>query len=317
MKYINSLRLAIDNLIEEKNAYILGEDIADPYGGAFKVTKGLSGKYPHNVIATPMSEQGFTALSVGMALMGDYVIEEIMFGDFITLAADQLINHAAKFNDLYGQSMHLVLRTPSGGYRGYGATHSQSLEKIFLGIPGLKIIAANVFTDPGELLKYSIEQGMPTVFIENKLDYPRELLLEDFDIFRRTEEEGNVRIEIKEETSDWTIITYGGMSIFALEAVKKLIYEEEIAAEIIVVTDLSVEDPAFDLIRTEKVLVVEEGTEKFGWGCQIVSTLISRGKKAWQLGALNSFIPSAKKAEEEVLVQAEDIAACIVDKENL
>lgn len=91
MKYIYLLRKAIDDIIAGRNAFVLGEDISDPYGGAFKVTKGLSEKYPDNIISTPMCEQGITAFAIGMALAGDYVIEEIMFGDFITLAADQMI----------------------------------------------------------------------------------------------------------------------------------------------------------------------------------------------------------------------------------
>lgn len=316
MRYINSLRNAIDELIREKNAYILGEDIMDPYGGAFRVTKGLSTKYPDQVIATPMCEQGFTALSVGMALMGDYVIEEIMFGDFITLAADQMVNHAAKFYGLYGQDLHLVLRTPSGGYRGYGATHSQSLEKMFLGIPGLAVIAANAYMDPGELLKKSIGTGKPTLFIENKLDYPRELILSDFDIFTREETDGNIRIGIQDETPEWTIVTYGGMSVLAVEAAKKLLYDEEITADVLIVTDLNSGKCPADIVRTAKNLIVEEGAERFGWGSQVASDMMLCGYRAWQLGAADSFIPSAKTAEREALVQADDIVDFIKGVEN-
>lgn len=312
MKYIYSLKQAIDNLIEEKNAYILGEDISEPYGGAFKVTKGLSGKYPDNVISTPMSEQGITAFCVGMAVAGEYVIEEIMFGDFITLTADQLINHAAKFYDLYGDKLHLVVRTPSGGYRGYGATHSQSLEKMFLGIPGLDVVAANIYSEPGVLLKNALEKGKPTLYIENKLDYPKELVLEDFDIFKRVTWGQNVRIEVRGEKAEWTIVTYGGMAVFAVEAAKKLMLEEEIAIDVVVVSNLNEWNELEKTIRANNVLVVEEGVAEFGWASQIVCALANKGMKVWQMGAKNSSIPSAKNAETEVLVQTDDIMKFVI-----
>ena len=309
MKYIFALRNAIDELITEKNAYVVGEDIMEPYGGAFKVTKGLSEKYPNNIIGTPMSEQGFTAISVGMALMGDYVIEEIMFGDFITLAADQLINHAAKFNDLYGQKMHLVLRTPSGAYRGYGATHSQSLEKMFLGIPGLRVVAPNIYINVGDFLKSVIDFGKPTLFIENKLDYPKELTTTDFELFGRAEEDFNVRISIKGETPEITIVTYGGLAEMAVNTARKLMYEEEIAADVVIASDLSKEDnnSMFELVRTDKILFVEESTGGFGFSAQAAFEAVKRGKQVDLLTSLSSTIPSAKVAEYDVLVQDDDI----------
>lgn len=317
MKYILSLRQAIDDLIKEKNAYVLGEDIQDPYGGAFKVTKGLSGRYPENIIATPMSEQGFTALGVGMALMGDYVIEEVMFGDFLTLAADQMINHAAKFYGLYGQKLHLILRVPSGAYRGYGATHSQSLEKLFLGIPGIRVVAANAYSNPGLLLKQAIGSGKPTVFVENKMDYPKELVLEGFDIFCREERNGIVRISVPDETPQWTIVTYGGVSGLCVEAARQLFYEEEITADIQIVSDLSHYGAIRDVVRTDKILIVEEGVKDFGWGCQAACILAEKARHVQCMGAADNFIPAARSAERSVLVQPEDIVSYILEKEPL
>lgn len=315
MKYIYSLRSAIDDLISQKNAYVIGEDIMEPYGGAFKVTKGLSEKYPDNIIGMPMSEQGFTAISVGMALMGEYVIDEIMFGDFITLTADQLVNHAAKFNDLYGQKMHLVVRTPSGGYRGYGATHSQSLEKMFLGIPGLKVVAANIYSDVGNLLKNTIEEGKPTLFIENKLDYPKELILDNFDVFERTEMYGNVRIEVKDEIPEFTIITYGGISSIAVESARKLMFDEEIAVDVIVVTNISeklTDSFVQNMLRTDNVLIVEESTGGYGFSAQVAAELACKNKNVHILTSSESSIPSAEIAENDVLVQMEDIYNTII-----
>ncbi len=313
MKYLYAIREAIEELIEEKNAYVLGEDIREPYGGAFKVTKGLSEKYPENIIGTPMCEQGFTAVSIGMALMGEYVLEEIMFGDFITLTADQLINHGAKFYDLYGQKLHLVVRTPSGGYRGYGATHSQSLEKMFLGIPGLKVAAPNRFIHVGEYLKYVIESGKPTLFIENKLDYPKELILEDNDIFQYEEKDYVVRLSIKGETPDITILTYGGLSSKAVKVARDLIYNEEISADVVVAADLSdaffkgKDSPLIQAVRTKNVVVAEEGTGGYGFAAQAAFEFAQAGRRAAVLTSKESIIPSGRKAEEEVLVSEDDI----------
>jgi acetoin:2,6-dichlorophenolindophenol oxidoreductase subunit beta len=158
--------------------YMIGEDILDPYGGAFKATRGLSSKYPERVWTAPISEGGMVGVAAGMALRGLRPVVEIMFGDFLTLAADQLINHAAKFRWMYNDQVKvpLVIRTPMGGRRGYGPTHSQSLEKFFLGTPGLSVIAPGPFAvdgiDPGKFLESAIlETEDPILFIENKLLY--------------------------------------------------------------------------------------------------------------------------------------------------
>lgn len=315
MKYILSIRNAIEKLITEKNAYVIGEDIREPYGGAFKVTKGLSDKFPKNIIGTPMSEQGFTALGVGMAFMGDYVIEEIMFGDFITLAADQLINHAAKFYDLYGQKMHFVIRVPSGGYRGYGATHSQSLEKLFCDIPGINVVASSIYSDVGKLLIDTMEDGVPSLFVENKLDYSKELVLDDFDIFERTEVKNNIRIAVKNETPSVTIVTYGGISSMAVDAAKKAMYEEEIPTDIVVAQKISgnIEESVKCLIRTDNVIVIDESTGKYGFTAQVASG-ICNDKKIIRLNSSAYTIPSAKRAEQEVLLQTDDIYAAILSQ---
>src|SRR5512136_861277 len=107
-------------LTRDERVLLLGEDILDPYGGAFKVTRGLSEAFPERVLATPISEAGFSGVATGMALRGLRPVVEIMFGDFVTLIADQLVNHAAKFHWMYNRQVNvpLVIRTPMGGRRG-------------------------------------------------------------------------------------------------------------------------------------------------------------------------------------------------------
>jgi pyruvate/2-oxoglutarate/acetoin dehydrogenase E1 component len=271
MKYIDDLRLAIDKLLSsDLDFYMLGEDICDPYGGAFKVTKNLSSKYPKRLITTPMSEQSFTGMGIGMALGGLKIVVEIMFGDFITLIADQLINHIAKFSQMYELKCNFVVRTPSGGYRGYGATHSQSIEKIFLGIPGIEIIAPNILVSPGELLQTALTSGKPTLFVENKLDYSRELLLDTvINDFINVERYSNyVKCYVEDEIPSLTIITYGGMTSMLLEIQHDIFIKEEIAIEVIVVSNISSinSEDLNNIIMSDKVITVEESCYDFGWG---------------------------------------------------
>ena len=137
MLYVESLNESLHKLMkEDESVYIIGEDIVDPYGGAFKVTKGLSSKYSNRVLSSPISEAAILGVGTGLAIQGFKPIVEIMFGDFITLCTDQIVNGAAKFGWMYGDnfSVPLVVRTPMGGNRGYGATHSQTIENIFLSV---------------------------------------------------------------------------------------------------------------------------------------------------------------------------------------
>ena len=138
MTYAQELNNALKDAFEsDERVYLVGQDILDPYGGAFKVSAGLSTRFPGRVITTPISEAGITGLGTGMAIRGLKPVVEIMFGDFITLCADQIVTNIAKFRAMYNGQVRvpIVIRTPMGGGRGYGPTHSQCLEKMFLGIP--------------------------------------------------------------------------------------------------------------------------------------------------------------------------------------
>ena len=144
MKFVESINNALEKMLNNHKEIILyGEDLLDPYGGAFKVTKGLSSKHPNRVLPTPISEAAMIGIAGGMALGGMRPIVEIMFGDFTTHIFDQLITNASKFYHMYAFqcSAPVRVRTPMGGKRGYGPTHSQSLEKFFLGIDNLLVVA--------------------------------------------------------------------------------------------------------------------------------------------------------------------------------
>src|SRR5262245_21145573 len=153
----------------ESRLWLLGEDIAVPYGGAFKITKGLSTLYPDRVRTTPLSENALVGVAGGLALCGDTVIAEIMFGDFVGLAFDQILNFATKSVSMYGvhTPMRLVIRCPVGGGRGYGATHSQSVQKHFIGVPNLSLYELSPLHEAGDVLAAAFAEEQPCLLFED------------------------------------------------------------------------------------------------------------------------------------------------------
>ena len=162
-----------ENIIANEKMICIGEDILSPYGGAFKVTRDLSDIAPTRVFATPISEAAVVGISNGLALNGFKPFAEIMFGDFVTLAFDQIVNHASKFHHMFNKKVNcpVVIRTPMGGRRGYGPTHSQTLDKFLIGIDNVKTVALNTFFDPAIIYRSVMEEKHPVIVIENKTDY--------------------------------------------------------------------------------------------------------------------------------------------------
>ena len=172
LRLINVLNDAYKNEIEN-GSYFIGEDILDPYGGAFKVSKGLSELYPKKVIGTPISEAAITGLGIGLSMMGNKSFVEIMFGDFLSYSFDQILSNASKFYHMYAFqcSAPVRIRTPMGGKRGYGPTHSQSLEKFFAGIDNVAMFAVTSLIDPSKMMKDLRTLDCPAIILENKVDY--------------------------------------------------------------------------------------------------------------------------------------------------
>ena len=180
MKFFQSINESLEEILKSHNEVVLyGEDIIDPYGGAFKVTKGLSTKFPDRVLPTPISEAAMIGMAGGMAIGGLIPVIEIMFGDFLMLGADQLLNHLLKYEWMYNDKVKVpvTIRATMGARRGYGPTHSQSLEPILATMPMLKIVSPTHYHNPGDLFKYTAlnESGIK-IFCEYKMNYPKELL---------------------------------------------------------------------------------------------------------------------------------------------
>ena len=335
-------------LHDEAKVILLGEDLLDPYGGAFKVTRGLSTDFPDQVLTTPISEAGITGMAGGMALRGMRPVVEIMFGDFTTLIADQVINHITKFSGMYsgGVKTPVVIRTPMGGRRGYGPTHSQTLEKYFLGVPGLTVLAPfhlqgdHALGEPGRLLYDAIiNLDTPVLFVENKLQYLFKLAseaeqLSEFLVVkhalsstkRMPREEswkgGAVHapfytLSLKDAPAAvMTLTAYGYMANLALEVLYRLAYEYEIFCELLVPTQLAPFNlgPLFESVtRTGCLLTIEEGTLSLGWGAEVLArTAESLGqnlRKAGRLAAREGVVPAAPDQEADCLPGTADIIA--------
>jgi pyruvate/2-oxoglutarate/acetoin dehydrogenase E1 component len=311
----------------DEHVYLLGEDLLDPYGGAFKAARGLSTQYPKRVLTTPVSEAGMVGIAGGMALRGLRPVVEIMFGDFLALAADQLINSITKFGWMYNNevSVPIVIRTPMGGRRGYGPTHSQTLEKLFLGVPGLRVLAPSALGDPGELLKKAIlKDDEPVLFVENKLLYLKELQdersLPEF-VLTEHEEPGSYAptysLAIRgAPPPKLTLAAYGYMAELAREAMLELAYKHEIFCELIAPTQLSpFPSGAFrdSVARTGRLLTIEEGTRALGWGAEALAALSEMlgdaFKSSKRLAAQDTPIPASVPLEESMLPGVDDIVA--------
>lgn len=304
---------------QDDRVFLIGQDVLDPYGGAFKVTQGLSTAFPSRVLTAPISESGMVGVATGMALRGMLPIVEIMFGDFLMLAADQIINHLAKFRWMYNDQVHapVVIRTPMGGRRGYGPTHSQTLEKLFLGVPNLETLAPTNIGDPGDLLKRAVfNEYNPVLFIENKLLYPlqvdSEIDFSEYDYRTNSNTNGDYpyyRVTLRGAPQPvLTVVSYGYMADIAKIAMYKLGYEFEIFTELVVITQLSPIniEPVIDSLRiTEKLLTVEEGGLTLGWGAEVITRAVECPdlslKSSSRVAALDLPIPASPTLEATVL----------------
>ncbi|UCD30044.1 MAG: pyruvate dehydrogenase [Planctomycetota bacterium] len=306
-------------LSRDERIVLLGEDIRDPYGGVFKVTRGLSEKFDDRVCNTPVSEAAIVGIGNGLALAGKRPVVEIMFGDFMLLAADQIINHAAKFAWMYNEQVKvpIVIRTPMGGYRGYGPSHSQTLEKHFLGVPGIRILAIHKRYCPERLYRTLFaNNNCPTLVIENKLLYDRQTdptVPEDYELLATDTMFPTVRLTPYKDPQ-LTIVAYGGMVEAAESAMIKLGNERDLACELLIPIQLYPLDmgPIVESVgRTGRLLVVEEGQGFAGFGSEVIAQLASdcglSSFKARRIHARNCPIPASQSAEQTVLPSIDDI----------
>lgn len=314
------------NMTRDARIMLIGEDIEGPYGGAFKVTRNLSLEFPGRVRNTPISEAAIVGIGNGLALGGMVPVCEIMFGDFLMLAGDQLLNHASKFRHMYNDQVQvpLVVRTPMGGKRGYGPTHSQSIEKHFLGLPGTRMLALSHRFDPGVIydrLFATIDR--PTIVIENKLLYGAIVSPKAPEAFvwEHSDDAFPVLRLRPEGAPDLTILCYGGMVPDVEAAVETLFDEHEIIAQIICPTQLYPLDPwpIVESVRESggRLLVVEEGLGFAAFGAEVISELAERAPdvlgRVRRLASPRHPIPSCGPLEKALLPNPSQVVAAAVE----
>jgi pyruvate/2-oxoglutarate/acetoin dehydrogenase E1 component len=284
-----ALREAIAEEMErDPRVFCLGEDIGVPggWGGAFTVTLGLEKKFPGRIIDTPIAELGFFGVAVGAALMGMRPIVDVQYGDFLFLASDQIINNAAKLCYMSGgsASVPMVMRAPIGA-TGRGSQHAQSMERFFIGVPGLKVVAPSNAYDAKGLLKAAVRDGNPVLIFEHKLLYGSRGARAEPGATDATSEipEGDylvplAKAALRREGAHVTVLGWLLMLHHALAAAA-ILAKEGIEAEVLDVRSLSPVD--YDTIgqsvrKTGRVVIVEEGPKTGGVSAEIAASIMER-----------------------------------------
>jgi pyruvate/2-oxoglutarate/acetoin dehydrogenase E1 component len=294
---------------------LIGEDVADA-GGVFKVTEGLVAQFgPSRVVDTPISELALAGTAFGSAVAGLRPIIEIMFGDFMALPMDSLVNQAAKYWYLSGgaRSVPLVVRSAVGAGGRFGAIHSQNPGIWLHGIPGLKVVGPSSPSDARLLLKAAIQDPNPVVFLEHKRLYSAKGELE----------EGAVKLgqaKVVRAGSDLTIASVMKGVPDALAAADALA-DAGVQAEVIDMRSLrplDVDTVLESVARTGRLLVVEEGPQTGGWAAGLLGAVAAVGlgdlDDAWLLTTPDSPIPFSPPLEDNFLPGAEHIQASVLER---
>jgi len=299
----------------ERDATVLtiGEDIAE-MGGLFQVTEGLLERFgSQRVIDSPISEAGITGAGVGLALIGCRPVVELQISDFVTLAMDQVVNHAAKWRYMSGGrvSVPFVIRGPISNGIGMAAQHSQTLEAWFVHTPGLIVMMPATPYDAKGLLKSAIREPNPVVFLEKRLLYSR----------RGPVPEGEYTVpigvaDVKRAGSDATVVAYGQCVHYALQAGRQLA-AEGIELEVIdlrTLKPLDIDTVAESVQKTGRLVVLSEGARAGGFASEVVARIVDEAWDSLQTApvrvtAKDTPIPYAATLEREVLPQVEDVVA--------
>jgi pyruvate dehydrogenase E1 component beta subunit len=261
-----------EEMRRDETVFVIGEDVAA--GTPFAVLTGLFAEFgPRRIVNTPISEAGFTGLAVGAAMTGTRPIVDIMFGDFLGIAMDQIANQAAKVHYMSGgrQRVPLVIRTTLGATRRSAAQHSQSLQAWMSHIPGLKVALPSTPYDAKGLMKTAIRDDSPVIFFEDKMGYQLKGLVPDTEY---TIPFGTA--DTKRTGRDLTIIATSSMVQVALEAAEVLALTAGLEAEVVdprTLTPLDVEALVASATKTSRVIVVDEGYRRFGATAEIAAVI--------------------------------------------
>jgi pyruvate dehydrogenase E1 component beta subunit len=316
--YIQAINMALEEaLASDPEVFLLGEDIGDEQtGGVWKVCKGLSTKFgAHRVRSTPISEQAIAGAAVGAAIVGMRPVAEIMLMNFITLAMDQIVNHAAKLRFMSGgqTSVPLTIRTATGAGIGFAGQHSDMLEAWFAHVPGLKVVTASSPAEAKGLLLSCIEDNDPTIFIENSATY-RSLGAAPAAGLRIPLGNAN----IVRTGSDVTVISYG-RPVGEVMAVANELAGEGVSVEVIdlrTIAPFDRETILKSVAKTHRAIVVHEAVKSFGVGAEVSSVIHEHlfgqlQAPVGRVGAKYAPVPFAPNLEEEYLYSRAEIRGAI------
>jgi len=296
----------------DENVFMMGEDIAE-YCGAFGVSRGMLEEFgKERIMNTPIAEQSYVGAAIGAAMAGMRPIVELMFSDFITVCFDELVNEAPKMRFMFGGKVKvpMVMRTAAGAGTGAAAQHSQSLEAVLAHFPGLKVVIPSTPYDAKGLLKSAIRDDNPVMFLEQKTLYRKKGMV--------PEEEYTIPLgvaDIKREGTDCTIVTYGRMVQFSLEAAEKLA-AEGINVEVLdirTLLPLDTEAIVSSVKKTHRSLIVHEAVKFGGFGGELAGQIAESEAFYYldapikRLGALSCPIPFNPNLERETFPTPEKI----------
>jgi len=319
MTFGQAINMAMDEaMAADQRVIMMGEDIADDQGGGvFGATKGLSAKYGvDRVRTTPISEQAIVGAAVGAALAGYRPVAEIMLMNFVTVAMDQIVNHAAKLRFMSGgqTSVPLTIRTATGAGVGFGGQHSDMLEAWFAHVPGLKVATASNPADAKGLLLSCILDNDPCIFIENSASYG----------VSGPAAQAGARVPlgkaaVAREGEDVTVIGYGPPIAHALGVADEM-QADGISVEVLdlrTIAPFDVEGVLASVRKTRRAVVVHEAVKQFGVGAEVSSVIhenLFDDLKApvQRVGSAFSPVPFSPVLEEAFLYQRQDIADAIL-----
>ncbi|MGD0414783.1 MAG: alpha-ketoacid dehydrogenase subunit beta [Terriglobales bacterium] len=324
ISYVEALNEALkEEMRRDVLVFVMGEDVGK-MGGLFKVTQGLLEEFgAQRVIDTPISEAAIAGAGVGSALVGARPVIEFQFLDFITIAMDQIVNHAAKSRYMTGGmvSLPLVVRAPVCGGIGLGAQHSQSLEAWFIHVPGIKVVMPSTPADAKGLLKSAIRDNNPILFLEHRLLYAQ-----TGPVPEGTEYLVPLGVaEVKRSGTDVTVVATGRTVPLVLTAASSL-SAEGIDVEVIDPRTLKPLDSATvvrSVRKTNRLVVVNDGWRTCGYAAELMAVIMEEcffdlDAPIQRVCVADVPMPAATALQKAVMVSEEDIAtACrtaMVDK---
>lgn len=311
--YRDAIKEALqEEMRRDETVFVMGEDVADPFGGSFKVTKGLSTEFgTDRVRNTPISEAVIAGAAVGAAIAGLRPVPEIMYMDFTGCCFDAIVNQAAKIRYMSGGQVQapLVFRTQQGAGRSSAAQHAQSWEAIYAHIPGLKIILPATPYDVKGLLKTAIRDNDPVLFIEHKMLYgvKGEVPEEEYTIpFGKA--------KVVREGADVTVLAYSRMVQMALDAAKKL-EKDGISAEVIdlrTIVPLDKDTIIKSLKKTERLAIAQEAVERCGFAAELATFAMEEAfdyldAPVKRIAAKNTPVAFAPALEDFIIPNTDDI----------